>query len=208
MSENLLIGCRGFDNAPWVESYYPPEMPAGWRFCYYSNEIRALLVPIEEWARLDTERVEIWRRDCDPAFRFVFELPGDALRTGSIAAWRALLEPIWPRISAVVLKTGDDLAPDRIRDLPGFPCCLDSALPGQPDLSRVWFPDRESEPYNGGRFLVAVVGQRKPGELRSVLERIGRWMGAKRNAALFFADPKTSADDANEARVLAELMGL
>lgn len=207
MSENLIIGCRGFDRTPWADSFYPPELPADWRFCYFSNEIRALLAPVEEWPP-GAARVDTWRRDSDPDFRFVFELPGEALRAGDMAAWREWLEPIWPRICAFVLKTGERLPPDNVEDMLGRPCCLEAAPPGRPELTRVWFPEREPGPFDGGRFLVARLGQPKPGQLRFVLERLARWMGDARRAALFFDDPKAAAELANEARVMAELMGL
>jgi hypothetical protein len=208
MAENLLIGCRGFEHEAWAVSFYPPEIPADWRFCYYSNEVRALLVPVEEWARLDAERVEVWRRDSDPAFRFVFEIPGQALRAEVVRHWRGVMAPIWPRIRAFVLKTGGRMPPVDIEDTLGLPCCLETAPPGRSELSRVWLPEREPEPHAGGRFLVAMLGQPKPGQSRFVLERLARWMGEKRGAALFFTDPENAADAAGEARVLAELMGL
>lgn len=208
MSGNLLIGCRGFENVPWAGSFYPPELPADWRFCYYSNEIRALLVPVEEWARFDAARVEVWRHDSDPAFRFVFELPGEALHAADLAARRALLEPLWPRVAAFVLKTGTRMPPRGIEALLDRPCCLEAEAPEWPELSRIWLPNHAAEPHPGGSFLVALMSQPEAGQMRFVLERLGRWMGGGRGAALFFDNPKRSAELANEARMLAELMGL
>jgi hypothetical protein len=50
MSEAILIGTRGWDHDAWQGGFYPAELPVEWRFCYYSNLLRAVLVPAEAWA--------------------------------------------------------------------------------------------------------------------------------------------------------------
>ena len=49
MTEPILIGVRGWEYPP-QESYYPPELPEEWRFCFYSNRLRSVLVPAQVWA--------------------------------------------------------------------------------------------------------------------------------------------------------------
>lgn len=75
MAEPLLIGCWGWDHAEWVADVFPEEMPADWRFCYYSNEHRSVVVPASTWARASADDVAGWVADCDPEFSFVVELP-------------------------------------------------------------------------------------------------------------------------------------
>ena len=45
MTEPLLIGTRGWDHASGGD-FYPADLPDDWRFCYYSNNLRSVLVPI------------------------------------------------------------------------------------------------------------------------------------------------------------------
>ena len=82
MAEPLLIGCWGWDHAEWVADVFPEEMPADWRFCYYSNEHRSVVVPASTWARASADDVAGWVEDCDPEFSFVVELPAVLCRPG------------------------------------------------------------------------------------------------------------------------------
>ena len=75
MTEPLMIGTRGWAHAAWEGGFYPPELPAEWRFCFYSNNLRSALVPQEQWATVTGADVAAWLEDSDPAFRFVLELP-------------------------------------------------------------------------------------------------------------------------------------
>lgn len=93
MSEAILIGTRGWDHDAWQGGFYPEELPAEWRFCYYSNLLRAVLVPAEAWTGVTPGAVAQWAEDSDPGFRFVLEPPPLASTT-ELAAFLRLIEPL------------------------------------------------------------------------------------------------------------------
>jgi len=80
MSEALLVGTRDWASADWADSYYPEDLPEDWRFCYYSNQFRAVLVSWEVWSNISSSGVEAWLEDSDPEFRFVLEINLEAFR--------------------------------------------------------------------------------------------------------------------------------
>jgi hypothetical protein len=64
MTEPLMIGTRGW-NPDSGSDFYPAELPDDWRFCYYSNNLRSVLVPQETWDAVQRADVAQWLR-CDP----------------------------------------------------------------------------------------------------------------------------------------------
>jgi uncharacterized protein YecE (DUF72 family) len=70
MPEEILIGTRGWDYDEWTGGFYPEELPSDWRFAYYSNHFRSVLVPQATWEKLGVDAVQDWLEDCDPEFRF------------------------------------------------------------------------------------------------------------------------------------------
>ncbi len=93
MSEAILIGTRGWDHDAWQGGFYPAELPVEWRFCYYSNLLRAVLAPAEAWADATPATVAQWAEDSDPGFRFVLEPPPLA-SAAELVAFLRLIEPI------------------------------------------------------------------------------------------------------------------
>ena len=54
--------------------FYPDVLPADWRFSFYCNQLRSVLVPAEAWSAASAAEMEVWAEDAFPEFRFVVEL--------------------------------------------------------------------------------------------------------------------------------------
>ncbi len=222
MSE-ILIGCRGWDHDGWVPGFYPDTLPRDWRFCYYSNEIRSALVPMDDWARAAPETIVQWRADCDPAFRFVFEVAADSLdQDGSV--WRRLhakLAPLSDRTAAFVLRgAAETTALAAIASAtPGLDLCLDQrpritddaawdTLRHRLRLARTWRPVSGALAEDAGGGVIALADSLAPRQMRTVLETLSGIGERNLLSALFFTSPDNGYTLARDARTLAELMGL
>ena len=228
MNEPILIGTRGWNHASGGD-FYPAELPDDWRFCYYSNNLRSVLVPQETWDSVQRADVAQWLEDSDPAFRFVMELPGalclplvQAQQSQMLEEFLDKAEPIAPRIAGLLLRIKPDteVLPDPLESLLNgladiAPVCVD--LPDGPwrdslvntvlqrqNAGLLWNCAREIVPHPGGRLMIALAPPAPPREVRHWIEQLASWQGS--SAGLFFdAD---AAKSAQEARLIAELMGV
>jgi uncharacterized protein YecE (DUF72 family) len=233
MTEPLMIGTRGWAHVAWTGGFYPPELPADWCFCYYSNQLRSVLVPQETWEAVSRAEVVQWMEDSDPAFRFVLELPAalcvplaNAKRDQVLAEFLELAEPIDARTAGLLLRIAPDtpVYPDWFEHLLGrladvAPVCADlpdvawraaavlDALTRQ-NAGLAWHCAQEAEPRPGGRLLVALGPPATPRQVRHCIERLAQWQGGQGAAGLFFDVPEGAAKAAQEARIIAELMGV
>jgi uncharacterized protein YecE (DUF72 family) len=233
MTEPIMIGTRGWEHAPWLGDFYPAELPADWRFCYYSNNLRSVLVPQEVWPGADRAQVAQWAADSDPAFRFVIELPAalgallaPALRERELEQFRETIEPVTARLAGLLLRiaAGTRVHPDgfepllkRLADI--APLCVD--LPDGPwrapaqlaALARqgaglAWNCQSEPAPHPGGGMMVALAPPAGAHEVHHYIEQLAQWQQHDARAGLFFVDPERAARAAQEARLIAELMGV
>ena len=212
-------------------NFYPAELPEDWRFCFYSNNLRSVLVPQETWDSAQRVDVAQWQEDSDPEFRFVIELPtvlGLPLTHGkreqSLVQFLETLEPIAARTAGLLLRIPPDTKVmtdwfehflNRLADI--APVCVD--LPDGPwreqnvfaALERqgaglAWHCTREAEPHPGGKLMVAFAPSAPAREVRHWIERLAQWQGSGSFAGLFFNAGATRA--AQEGRLIAELMGV
>jgi hypothetical protein len=220
----LLIGTRGWLHPAWDGVFYPPELPPEWRFCFYSNRLRSVLVPAELWPQVTPADVAQWAADSDPLFRFVLELPVDvwAAPAATVARLCETLDPIGAQIAGWSLAVPADTAPAALDALltlltPRYPVCVDLAPLPPPALAevvdhhgagRAWRVGDGTGPAAGGRFLVSRMTAGDPRALRRAIEALVTWRGTDRTAALFLDAPTAGAPAlAEQARTLAELMG-
>lgn len=230
MTEPLMIGTRGWRHAP-ESDFYPPELPEDWRFCFYSNNLRSVLVPQESWESLQAAEVAQWHEDSDPEFRFVMELPAlfgmpqtAQRREQALAQFLEMLAPVLPRTAGLLwrIATPIDTLPDwfepfldRLTEL--APLCVD--LPEQswrtPEVDaalarqragRAWHCTRDAAPHPGGRLMIAYAPPAPAREVRHWIERLAQWQDADGQAGLFFETNAVRL--AQEARLIAELMGV
>lgn len=229
MTEPLLIGTHGWEHPAWQGDFYPPELPLDWRFCFYSNRLRSVLVAAESWCLTDDAQAGLWLGDCDPQFRFVLELPATlaALETPDIfddhwVNFRAHIAPLRAHTVGLLLRL--TAAPDRDRlayalsVLTAYkPVCVDvpTALGCTPDIATLltdagaglcWRADEVATPAPGGRFMVGITSGGNAKTLRRQIEALSAWQHADSSAGLFI-QPPGSARMAEEARIIAEILG-
>lgn len=213
MAESILIGTRDWDRPDWTGTFYPDVLPADWRFSFYCNHLRAVLLPAEAWSAAPAVDVCAWAEDVFPEFRFVVEL--SAASPVPLPA----LEPIQSQIAGFLLHT--PAVPDkvwltaRLAELStSFPVCVDLpptartpellACLTQYDAGLCWRADTEPEPRPGGKLMVVLASSAKPKVQRRWLEQLAAWQQDDGLAALFFDGPES----AKQARLVAELMGV
>ena len=66
----------------------------------------------------------------------------------------------------------------------------------------------EPIPYPGGRLRLALAASAAPRITRRYIEGLVQWQGQDAQAGLFFAESAGAAKAAQEARLIAELMGV
>ncbi len=233
MSEYLLIGTRGWEHDQWDGSFYDENLPADWRFAFFINLVRSVLVPAMTWSQVDAEQVAGWAEDCDAAFRFVLEMPPELSRPApapqtrqALADFERKIEPLRGLVAAFLLRVADDAMPEFawLDDLltahgDGPPVCVDFprqawpraetlALLQRHGASACWYPEFDSAPAPTGRFMVALMRDGGLRELRGAVEKLGAWMGEQRGAGLFFTDPAVATRLAQDSRHIAELMAV
>lgn len=231
MAEPILIGTRGWDFPEWAGRFYPDELPADWRFCYYSNQLRAVLVPGDTWDVVDRCQVRQWVEDGDPAFRFVLELP-PALSLPAVhqrmqtqlTEFFKTIEPIRTLTAGLILRVPAHIAPDHpwLADLlhllehapavcVDLPATWRDTAPVLADrgIGACWHTAHSPAPETGGKFMVALCQETAPKSQRRVLEQLAHWRGEHGAAALFFdAGAANPPESAKQARTVAELMGI
>ncbi len=218
MAEPILIGTRGWDRPEWTGAFYPEILPADWRLSFYANNLRSVLVPAETWEQGTVSDVRLWATDVYAEFRFVLELSA-VHPEGSLPVLPALIEPIRPQVTGLLLRITATAAPgpawlaSQLEQLAMVsPMCVDLPVAWRtPDVLGVltargvglcWHADAEPLPVPGGRLMVALSSVREPKAQRHILETLHAWQGEGSAAALFFDDPEA----AQQARLLAELM--
>jgi hypothetical protein len=230
MTEPLLIGSCGWNHISGDE-FYPAELPDDWRFSYYSNNLRSVLVPQKTWDAVRRSDVVEWQEDSDPEFRFVIELPGSLglpctpdKYEQELLRCLETIDPIATRIAGLLLRIAPDTevqqvwfehSLNRLADV--APLCVD--LPEGPWRERtvydalerqgaglVWYCACEAAPHPGGRLMVAMAPPAPPREVRHWIEQLARWQSNDALAGLFFEAGATKT--AQEARLIAELMGV
>ena len=233
MTESLMIGTRGWDHAAWAGGFYPPELPDDWRFCFYSNNLRSVLVSRDVWPAVRRDDVAHWVADSDPAFRFVLELPetlsvphAHARRDRELEAFLDSIEPIGARTAGLVLRIAAEspVFPDWFEHLLNRlaaigPVCADLppgswrneatlAMLDRQGAGLVWHCARDQAPRPGGRLMVALATPAAARDVRQWIERLAQWQHGQGVAGLFFDVPEGAARAAQEARLIAELMGV
>lgn len=224
MTPDILIGTAGWEHDDWIGEFYPEELPPEWRFCYYSNAMRAVLVPHTAWAASDAHVLAQWAADSDPAFRFVVELPlawaaaRDSARA-AVGEFMTQLTPLARQVAGCLVRC--DLARWDMAALTAtvdtvaahYPVCVEwpqheprPVIATSRELGSVWDADREDGPMHGGSLLIARSAGGNPRALRAVLEKIAA--ANAKQGALFIKPSPQAMRVAQQARSLAEMMGI
>lgn len=104
MQTTLVIGARGYNHRVWRGRFYPSDLPAEWRYIFYSHRIGALLMPSRAWYGHPSVLAQ-WHEEAPPAFRMVLELPPRALTDGFTPVMSSLIAGYLLRVPT--LSAGD-----------------------------------------------------------------------------------------------------
>ena len=231
MTEPLMIGTRGWDHGAWAGGFYPPELPDDWRFSFYSNNLRSVLVPQETWTAAQRTEVTQWAEDSDPEFHFVLELPAalsapltHARRDRELETCLDTIEPVAARSAGLLLRIAPDTSvftdwfEHLLNRLAGIaPVCVDLppgawrdeamlAILDRQGTGLAWHCTRDDAPRLGGRLMVALAAPAGAREVRHWIEKLATWQDGRGIAGLFFDGHEAAAKAAQEARLIAELM--
>lgn len=224
LQTELLIGTAGWDNEKWIGGFYPQDLPEDWRFGYYTNRFRSVLVPATSWSASDTEPlVDTMQEDLYPEFRMVLEwqLPERGDLAAQAEEFLQKSRAVDENVDAYLVRvagSANDAAMRAIKLLQErHPVCLcggnaqiDEGYSRLDGVSQCWRTDSEEQPLARGQFLVALSGNTDPRGIREIIEKIDAWpegLSSVQGAALFFINDK-SADTALQARTISELMGV
>lgn len=227
----LLIGTRGWNESEWADDYYPDDMPEDWRFCFYSNNFRAVLIPetilgvILEG--LGAKDVGDWAEDSDQDFKFILELPGNLLSAPDSAPIQEALSKleeciaaIKPRVAGLLWKPepsgfGDASEFKIVLDIlmQKFRICLDLEdqemrnLAVEQGAGICWHVNKEPEPVPGGQLLVSFSDEADNKNQRAIVEKAAAWLTNDNVAGIFFTGER-AAKNAEDTRVIAELLNV
>ncbi|MEA1888517.1 MAG: hypothetical protein U9N50_01875 [Pseudomonadota bacterium] len=213
----LMTGSFGLDNDAWQARFYDDELPPDWRAAYYSTLLRSVYLPRQEWRKAIENN---WIDEVDEEFRFVLNLQS----ADDISELISQQADFTARVAGVVLEYRDSNEErpgkneiEALRKL--FPVCLDA---GPVDFSEcgidqicdsfgicsVWYPSVQTKPLPSGDFLVALISDETLPMQREIVSEIEQWMTGQRRAGLFNTSEKNAPVNAQETRILAELMGV
>ena len=226
MTEELLVGTIGWDHDNWVGDYYSNDLPDDWRFAYYRNDYRSVLVPIDHFRSGDKEAVSEWVEDCDEAFRFVVEVPKTCLLDAdekllqsflqNTASLHSFLAGFYVSLGAV---TSEEIVLLQTRVGPlqqHASLCIDynresevidqlGQLVVDNNIGLCWHPDINDAPTAGGALMVALSEEENPKAQRHLIEALETWMQQSHGlAGLFLKTPAA----ASQARIIAEMLGI
>ncbi len=221
-----MVGTIGWDHDNWVGNFYPDDLPDDWRFAYYSNDYRAVLVTADHFKAADKEAVSEWVEDCDEAFGFVVEIPQFCLDKAGVDSLQVFLGDIaslHSRTRGFLLSLGEttsqivaQLQP-RIELLQEFgPVCIDfenesetsdqlMQLMAEYNVGLCWHPETNETPRAGGALMLALSDEEDPRGQRKIIETLEQWMQQGNGlAGLFVKSPAA----ASQARIIAEMLGV
>jgi hypothetical protein len=224
LQTELLIGAAGWDNEKWVGGFYPSDLPEDWRFGYYTNRLRSVLVPASFWHAADVDtRIENMLEDLYPEFRMVleWELSDSDNVLSEAQDFLQKTRPVDENVDAYLVSvagTANATALQAIKLLQQqHPVCIagrdtqtEKEFAGLDEVSQCWETRAQAQPLARGRFLVALTDNTDPRGIREIIEKIDAWpegLPPVQGAALFFNNEK-AADTAFQARTIAELMGV
>ena len=225
---DLVIGTRDWQNTVWSRKFYPDNLPEDWRFCFYSNQFRAVLIPGSVWDSVTTEDISTWIEDSDDEFKVVCELPARFSEIITIPDlqdhWNSFQEIIAPLTSqmavylwspsarqsqknefmSAALEIFSQVKPVSLLPAGKLP---ENTPPSEARASLCWSVADSDTPKPHGEFLVARCHENDLKQVRIVIEKLSKWMGEDRQAALIF-EGDNALVQAQQARMIAEMMAV
>lgn len=220
---DLLIGTRDWQNTPWAKKFYPDNLPEDWRFCFYSNQFRTVLIPGTAWESVTDDDINTWVEDSDEEFKIVCELPVELSETDSAADAKKLFLDFQDKTSLLEKQIVSYFWQPVTKQIkqPGFISAVvknitaarpvSVVLADEPaeqlnqDASICWSVAACEAPEQQGQFLVTLCQENDLKRIRKVIEQLQEWMGENRQAALIF-EGENALVQAQQARMIAEML--
>ena len=176
----MWLAARGWQHPAWADSFYPEDLPLDWRFSYYSNEFKSVVLPSQDLMHADLEEVSQWLEDCDEDFRFLVELDNTVdFSQRSLHAEK--LKMLEPQIGALIYRQPvvDQLGQQGVlRLLTTVPChflfMADADSGGGHEDTRLvqLIDDEQDNPLVSGQLLYVTRKVNHPRQLRTLLEAL------------------------------------
>lgn len=224
LETELLVGAIGWDNNAWQDGFYPPDLPQDWRLGYYSNRLRAVLVPFSVW-RDDQTNPEEWMDDIYPEFRLVLAWEMDEHDPiGKTRDFINRIQPIAGNVDAYLVSLPGPVSDQMVQAIKLLSAHRPVSMIGKnfqmlsdeirlhdvAGTSECWLTGEQEKPISKGDFLVALTSESNGKRVRDIVDEINHWPDTIENAkgaALFFTGD-SGADNAVQARTIVELMGV
>ncbi len=225
---DLLIGTRDWQNTAWSRKFYPDNLPDDWRFCFYSNQFRAVLIPGAVWKSVTTKDVNTWIEDSDDEFKVVCELPAMFSEITTIPelqdSWKHFQEITTPLSNQMAVYLWSPSA-EQSQQKNFIPAALEIFSQVKPVsllltgkqvenlqlsgtmVSVCWSVADCESPGPHGDFLVTLCQENDLKRIRIVIEKLSKWMGEDRQAVLIF-EGDNALVQAQQARMIAEMMAV
>ncbi len=212
MTGEIRIGTYGWRHANESTSFYDPNLPPEWRLSWYANHFRIVVIPASY--EVDAGKIERWLEDTDPAFRFILELDRTPLVAKTDDNYGLNL-----RATERLFNGQLDAFLYRPKRIPGQHSKPPLIIPA--DLKHASFcvegdQSRINEPVEpGSRFDDVAPGKSALDsvvysscidlpQMRILLESMRH--AQSKNQALIFTDEKSAYTDAQQARILNDLL--
>jgi len=224
LQTELLIGTAGWEHEQWIGGFYPQDLPGDWRFGYYTNRLRSVLVPANIWQSPELDDyTNTMLEDLYPEFRMVlqWEMPAGEDAPTHASKFLERSQPVEENVDAYLVEVTGPASSAALKAIELLqahrPVCLwsrdaqiDIKLSGLDGVSLCWLADAQVQPVTQGQFLVTLTSSTELRGIREIIEKINTWpegLSSVQGAALFFTNDN-AADTAFQARTIAELMGV
>jgi len=192
---SLRLAAVHDDADPAWKAFYPEDLPEDWRFAYYGNYWKDLLIPACEWERFTLD--SHWIRDLPDALRLYFEVPDELAEPGDPCA--RLAAALGPRLGGL-LVADPSVLPAGV--LP--PVQLLVRAPKQPAGNGVG----ASGAFANATSVVVVLTPEPglgPAGWRALLEAVHAWLPPAREAIVFL---RAGPGELETAETILRLSGL
>ena len=211
----LVVGTYGWDHDVWTGGFYDPQLPVEWRLQYFSNLLRAVVIPWPQLAAAGAVDFDSWVEDSDDGFSFIAEIDEDFGALGADCRRRVLegLEILGGRVLGIILTSRGDSIKWLGEFNPRWPVCLrggsqfsQGSPPCTDDVMYTRRSDRTVDLPDCGRFAVVFSDSNDLRMMRATIYRLIEWLTPGRRAAIVFDNPKTGWSSAQQCRVLVDML--
>ena len=217
----IHVGASGWQFEAWENSFYPDDLPANWRFSFYSNEFQGVLIPYEYLSRYSLDDWKEWGEDTPKAFAFYVELSQDA-EWKQIAPYLSVLGEQLKGVVVVIEKQPDldalasliqhikSVAPISIKRVGSAVSDRDmKTLQSCYEVNECWDGGGQAPiwSYGGAAILLrSDKDQNTPDILRQLVEKGLGYAGKCDTIALLFEGAPPKISDMRNAQTITELL--